>query len=178
MAGLGDWARRRSGQPQPQATAAPRMPAAAPALPIPPPGYAWAVSNGQYVCVPLIQPQTAPQLVAPVRQPAGVVPFSPQPLTSPGFPGQPSSRAETCVLVKPGDKDTYADLLDTLPSMAPDISTGYDAMSGRPSPTTLAEIKGCAEAFGDQTAPHPDAPLRAFPEGAQLVRGSTPLKGN
>lgn len=113
-----------------------------------------------------------------MRQPARVVPYAPQPLTGQFAPGQAGPRIETCVLVKPGDKDPYRDLLGALPEVVPDQSGGFDAMAGRPSPTTLAELQGCPEAMGDATSPNPDAPLRSFPEGAALLPGSTPLKGN
>ena len=175
MAGLGDWARRRmgAGQPQrPQPQAAPRMPSAAPALPMPPPGYTWAVSNGQYVCIPL----ASPPIVAPVRQPAGTVPYIPQPITGQFPQGQAGPVAETCVIVKPGDRDPYAELLARTPEYGGiPASSGYDAMAGRQSPETIA---AGASLTVDMDAPHPEAPTRAYPDGASLARGSMPLKGN
>lgn len=184
MAGLGDWARRRASsgnQQQERAAPAPSARQAAPALAAPPPGFTWALLGGQYVLIQaqqVTQSVPAPAIVAPVRQPARVVPYAPQPLTGPLAPGHAGPRIETCVLVKPGDKDPYRDLLGALPEVVPDQSGGFDAMAGRPSPTTLAELQGCSEAMGDATSPNPDAPLRSFPEGAALLPGSTPLKGN
>jgi len=181
MAGLGDWARRRvsSGNRQDPVPAASQP--TIPSLPPPPAGYAWALHGSNYVLVQLQQvstPAAPPSIVAPIRQPSGVVPYVPQPITGPLTPGQAGPRIETCVLVKPGDKDPYRDLLCALPDIVPDQSAGFDAMAGRPSPATLAAIQGCSEAIGDATAPNPDAPLRSFPEGSALLQGSTPLKGN
>jgi hypothetical protein len=77
------------------------------------------------------------------------------------------------VLVKPGDKDPYAELLASLPDLVPD-NGGYDAMAGNPSPMTIAEAGNCAEFATSQDG----QAMRAFPEGAVLARGSVPLKGS
>lgn len=175
------WASRRSGQGKQAAPVAPSAPAvasAAPGLAIPPPGFAWAHMAGQFVLVPLAQPPAPPpvQIQAPPRQPAGIVPFVQQPLTSSIPPGVGVKRTETCVLVKPGDQDTYADMLAGVPDLVPD-NGGYDAMEGRPSPQTVAELQQCPEfqSIGADV-PNPDAPTRSFPVGASLARGSMPLK--
>jgi hypothetical protein len=156
----------------------PQVPVATPpvaqALPLPPPGYGWTIdARGQYMCVPLappVAPTTGPVFVPPPRQPSGLRPFVPQPLTSPFPAGHATPRVETCVLVKPGDKDTYSDLLAQLPDLVPD-NGGYDAMAGRPSPETVREIGGLPEFATSQDG----QAMRAFPEGAVLARGSTPL---
>jgi hypothetical protein len=184
MAGLGDWARRKmsSGQPQPQPSrVAPPPPVGTPALAAPPPGYAWAFMQGTYVLIPLAAPPpppSQPAFVPPVRQPSAVVPYVPQPITSPVLPGHAGPHAETCFLVKPGDRDTYAELLSQTPELVPDQSGGFDAMAGRPSPQTMAELTGCAEALASAADPNPGAPLRSFAPGASLLPGSQPLKGN
>ena len=47
------------------------------------------------------------------------------------------------MLVKPGDRDTYAELLATLPELVPDHSP-YDAMTGNPAPSTIVELDDTA----------------------------------
>jgi hypothetical protein len=129
-----------------------------------------------YVLVPLAPaaaPTTAPVYAPPPRQPSGVVPFVPQPLTSQFPPGHATPRVETCVLVKPGDKDTYGDLLAGLPDLVPD-NGGYDAMAGNPSPLTVQECGGAMEFATSQD----HQAMRAYPEGSILSRGSMPLKGS
>jgi hypothetical protein len=182
MADFSSWAQRRAGrggQPpgeraQP-ATAAPSRPAQQ--LPLPPPGYAWTIDQyGRYMAVPLAPPApatTAPIYAPPPRQPAGLRPFVPQPLTSQMPPGHATARVETCVLVKPGDKDTYGDMLANLPDLVPD-NGGYDAMAGNPSPLTVQECGGSSEFAMSNDGQS----MRAYPEGAVLSRGSMPLKGS
>lgn len=178
MPNWSSWAARRTGrgptQPQPQAprTVAPPPPEV---LAPPPPGYAWAVQGNGYVLVPLVQPQA---FVAPPRQPAGVRPFVPQAITSPFPPGAAMRKVETCVLVKPGDRDPYADFMASVPDLVPDDGQ-YDAMAGRPNPLTVQEAGAAAE-FVESMPERPSDSAdmrRAFPEGAQLVRGSAPLRG-
>ena len=84
---------------------------------------------------------------------------------------------ETCVLVKSGDRDTYAELLEQMPELVPDNSP-YDAMAGNPSPETMSQMAGVTEFAaivnpgpGDQGAP------RSFQPGAGLAKGSMPLRG-
>ena len=125
--------------------------------------------------VPLGQPapQAQPAFVPPPRQPSGLRPFVQQPTTSQFPAGHATARVETCVLVKPGDKDPYAELLAGLPDLVPD-NGGYDAMAGNPSPLTVQE---CGQTSEFATSQDGQA-MRAFPEGAVLSRGSTPLKGS
>lgn len=129
-----EWARRQAGQPKAIPQPAPTQPQAAqPALPPPPPGYGYVVDGQRYVLVPLSQPQpvTAPP---PPRAPG----------TRPYVPGQPAARAvhrpngsgpppRTCALVKPGTRDTYAELLDTVPDLLQGEAMVYD-------PQSLADI--------------------------------------
>lgn len=84
---------------------------------------------------------------------------------------------ETCALVKPGDRDTYAELLEKLPDIVPD-NNPYDAMAGNPSPQTIAEMAGVTE-FAAIVNPGPDdkGPTRSFLPGAALMKGSMPLRG-
>ena len=175
MADYSSWANRRSGRgqrPPEETRQSPQQ--AAPTLPTPPPGYAWGFQAGQYILLPLGQPAAAaqPAFVPPPRQPTGLRPFVPQPITSQFPTGHATARTETCVLVKPADKDPYADLLAGLPDLVPD-NGGYDAMAGNPNPLTVQEAGNCSEFATSQDG----QPLRAFPEGAVLARGSIPLKG-
>ena len=114
------WAQRRQsrGGHQPQEPGAPApAPRAQQTLPPPPPGQAWAWHpSGQYILVPLTTPTAPPSsgqvLQPPVRQPSGVVPFARQHYASQQPPGAPCKTVETCVLVKPGDRDAYAEMLE------------------------------------------------------------------
>lgn len=173
-----NWAQRRTSRGGQATAPATHVPTAAPAqtLPAPPPGYAWATHPQHgFIMVPMAQPSSAPAITPPIRQPAGVRPFVPQALTSPFPPGRGTERVETCVLVKPGDKDTYADMLAGLTDLVPDMSGGYDAMAGNPSPTTVQETAGCTEFSQTQDG----RALNAYPDGAQFISGSKPLgKGN
>ena len=131
--------------------------------------------QGRYIAVPLAQvaSPSAPSFVPPPRQPSGLVPYVPQHITSQFPPGHATARVETCVLVKPGDKDTYGELLANLPDLVPD-NGGYDAMAGNPSPLTIQECGGAMEFAISQD----HQAMRAYPEGAILFRGSQPLKGS
>jgi len=183
MADFSHWAQRRAGRgnqpPQNDRQAAPVKQAAAPAvqLPLPPPGYAWTVdAYGRYMAVPIappVAPTTGPVYAPPPRQPSGLVPYVQQSITSQMPPGHATSRIETCVLVKPGDKDTYGDMLAQLPDLVPD-NGGYDAMAGNPSPLTIQECGGLTEFARANDAQS----IRAYPEGSVLSRGSMPLKGS
>lgn len=178
------WANRRVGrapQEQRQAPAPRPQPAQrAPTLPPAPAGMAWSYMNGQYVLVQLAAPpvhmhpaQTS--IVAPVRQPAAVAPFVPQHIASPVHAGSPAAMPETCLLVKPGNRDTYAEFLASQPELVPD--PGFNAEAGNPNPAVVAELRGLAEYASGDSAVNPDAPLRSFAPGAHLIPGSAPLKG-
>jgi hypothetical protein len=177
MADFSSWAARRTGRGQRPAEEprAIQQQSPAPTLPAPPAGYAWGYHNGGYILVPLGQPAPAVQssFVSPPRQPSGLRPFVGQPITSQFPPGHATARVETCVLVKPADKDPYVEMLARLSDLVPD-NGGYDAMAGNPSPMTIAEVGNCAEFATSQDG----KAMRAFPEGAVLARGSVPLKGS
>ena len=179
------WAQRRQsrGGHQPQEPGAPApAPRAQQTLPPPPPGQAWAWHpSGQYILVPLATPtappSSLPALQPPVRQPSGVAPYARPQFGSEQPPGSPSKAVETCALVKPDARDTYAELLAQIPDIVPDTSP-YDAMAGNPSPQTVAEMAGVTE-FAAIVNPGPDnqGPARSFLPGAVLAKGSTPLRG-
>ena len=184
MSDFHSWAQRRQsrGGHQPQAPIVSPPTAASPAvLPPPPVGYAWGLHGSQYILVPLTTPTAPPSSVQvlqpPVRQPSGVVPFARQHYASQQPPGAPCKTVETCVLVKPGDRDTYAEMLEQVPDIVPD-NNPYDAMAGNPSPQTVAEMAGVTE-FAAIVNPGPDnqGPARSFLPGAVLAKGSTPLRG-
>ena len=178
------WANRRSGRaPQQEERESPRQSSRPPAqpqqvtLPPAPAGMAWSFQAGQFVLIPLGHPQVVREaaIVAPVRQPAGVVPYQRQQVMA-GLPaGSPARMVETCQLVKPGDRDTYAELLASTPDLVPD--PGFDVEAGNPNPLVVQELRGCSEYHPTVDAPQPNAPLRSFTGGAPLVRGSAPLKG-
>lgn len=181
------WANRRAGRgPQEQRQEARPQPARqaqaqSPTLPPPPAGMAWSFMAGQYVLVQL--PQSAPipmvpartTIVAPVRQPSAVAPFVPTPIHGGQPAGSPAAFAETCLLVKPGNRDTYAEFLAGVPELVPD--QGYNAEAGNPNPAVMAELRGLPEYQGQDGAVNPDAPLRSFTGGNPLINGSAPLKG-
>jgi hypothetical protein len=139
---------------------------------------AWSFMGGQYVLVqlasqpiPMVPARTT--IVAPVRQPGAVAPFVPQPIHG-GLPaGSPAAFAETCLLVKPGNRDTYAEFLATQPELVAD--PGYNAEAGNPNPAVAAELRGLAEYQGNDLAVNPDAPLRSFVGGNPIIMGSAPL---
>jgi hypothetical protein len=179
------WASRRQGRGQQEPRLAqqpqrnqPVAAAPAPTLPPPPVGFAWSIQGGQYILVQLApQPiHMAPArttIVAPVRQPAGVAPFTPQSIHS-GMPvGSPAGFVETCQLVKPGNRDTYAEFLATQPELVPD--QGFNAEAGNPNPAVIAELRGLPEYQGQDGAVNPEAPLRSFTGGRPLINGSAPL---
>lgn len=183
MSDFRSWAQRRQSRgshPQQDPGAPAPAPRAQQTLPPPPAGYAWGYHpSGNFVLVSLTATPAAPPapLQPPVRQPSGVVPLARQPFGSMQPPGAPSKAVETCTLVKPGDKDPYADLLAQLPEVIPDTNP-YDAMAGNPSPQTMAEMGGVTE-FAAIVNPGPEdqGPARSFPAGAVLAKGSTPLRG-
>jgi|GEM_PF-3288163 len=186
MADFSRWAQRRGGGHRQD----PDRPApAAPTLPLPPQGYAWGYQAGQYILIPLqaqppqpAQPQQQPQYVPPPRQPQGMQPFVPQPLGGSFPPGHATQRVETCLLVKPDARDTYADLLSTLPDLVPPDER-YNAMEGRISPETLAAVGNIPElietppAAPEKPVGNPEQLRRAFAGSGQLIRGSQPIPG-
>jgi hypothetical protein len=184
MTDFRSWAHRRQSrgghQAQQQTELAPPSAPAPRTLPLPPEGYAWGMHGGQYVLIPLATPASAPSvqpLRPPIRQPSGVVPFSRQHFASAIPPAAPSKAIETCTLVKPGDRDTYAEMMEQVPDIVPDNSP-YDAMAGNPSPATAAEMAGVTE-FATIVNPGPDEQggARSFLPGAVLAKGSVPLRG-
>lgn len=177
------WANRRAGRgPQEQrqepARPQPARQAQSPTLPPAPAGMAWSFQAGQFVLIQLApQPiQMVPArttIVAPVRQPAGVAPFVPQSIHGGQPAGSPASMPETCLLVKPGNRDTYAEFLATQPELWPD--QGYNVEAGNPNPAVMAELRGLPEYQGQDGAVNPEAPLRSFTGGRPLLSGSAPL---
>jgi hypothetical protein len=89
---------------------------------------------------------------------------------------------ETCLLVKPDARDTYADLLSTLPDLVPPDER-YNAMEGRISPETLAAVGNIPElietppAAPEKPVGNPEQLRRAFAGSGQLIRGSQPIPG-
>ena len=174
-----DWANRRSGRGGAPAEAhhQPPQQAAYPQLAPPPPGYAWAQTPAGIMLV-----QVAPQssFPPPVRQPQGVVPY-----VNPGapayVPGAPPPSAyqpppKSCVLVRDGGVDKWAETLASLPDLVP--PTPYDAMSGRTNPAVLAELGGMPE-FNWIMVPHGGAEAKAGvvappPMAGMGARGSIP----
>ena len=103
MNDFSNWAQRRAGRGNrpPQNDRAPARQAApsAQALPPPAPGYAWAIHPQHgYIMVPLDPTPAAPRAPAfspPPRQPSGLVPFVPQPITSQMPPGHATPRVRS-----------------------------------------------------------------------------------
>jgi hypothetical protein len=87
--------------------------------------------------------------------------------------GSPAGFIETCQLVKPGNRDTYAEFLATQPELVPD--SGYNAEAGNPNPAVVAELRGLAEYQSQDMAVNPGAPLRSFVGGNPIIMGSAPL---
>ena len=179
MSDFHSWAQRRQSrgghQPQESGFSAP-VPRAQQTRPPPPAGDAWGYhQSGQFVLVPLATsaaPAPAP-LQPPIRQPSAVIPFARPQFGSEQPPAAPAKMVETCALVKPGDRDTYAELLEKLPDIVPDTSP-YDAMAGNPSPQTVAEMAGVTEFAPIVSEP---AQTRSFLPGTALMKGSMPLRG-
>ena len=173
------WAQRRQSRGgHPDVAPSAPAPRAQQTLPPPPPGHAWGWhSSGQYILVPLATPaappSSLPALQPPVRQPSGVAPYARPQFGSEQPPGSPSKAVETCALVKPDARDTYAELLAQIPDIVPDTSP-YDAMAGNPSPQTIAEMAGVTEFAPIVSEP---AQTRSFLPGAALMKGSMPLRG-
>ena len=163
-----DWANRRASHGgrvnQPQQQHRQEISNTAPA--IPPPGYAWLMhpQHGM-VLVPLSQ--TAPVIPTPIRQAQHMT--MPQTVAQ-NFAPSYSPSIQTCTLVKPGNRDTYAELLQTIPDLVP--PSGFDAMTGNISPLTAQELQGCAEF--SQMSFQQDAPI-AFSRGAVLVQNVSDL---
>ena len=173
------WAQRKMSQPRVaasgpgQAASLPRPSQVGSSAPpgSPPPGYAWcAHPSAGWVLMALV-PQSTTFIPAPVRQPDGVGPFCPVPIGYPQLrPGQIAPQERTCVLVKPGDRDLYAELLARVPSLVP--VSQYDAMSGRPDPQVQAELGNLPE-FHDLGPVAQEAPTQAYPtsgKGAPLAK--------
>jgi hypothetical protein len=45
------------------------------------------------------------------------------------------------MVVRPGNVDTYADMMQGIPELFPDYSGGHDAMAGNPSPESQAALQ-------------------------------------
>lgn len=174
MTDWNEWARRQAGRPkvvsQEQAPApAPPTQPAQPTLPPPPSGFAYRLDANQgYVLVPITQ---ATPVVAPPPRAAGTVPYGdhPQALAAQRPPGVVLSRpARTCVLVKPGNKDTFAELLQGLPDLTGGQSAAYEQEA-------LAEIQSMPEANDVASATNPDAPADAG-YGARPPKGAGQIK--
>lgn len=151
--------------PSAQPVAPPPSPAA---LPAPPPGYTWA-QHPQYglIAVPL-----ASSIPPPVRTPQGTVPYvAGAPVAQPQHAGGrvipfPPARG-TCELVKPGDRDTYAELLTGVPDL---VQAG--AVQAGNSDAVAAELRGLPE-FASASAD-----VTAYPNGTQgLVQKVGDLRG-
>lgn len=156
MSNYANWARRQSSRGS-VPSVPPGVPIAsngvAPAsIPQAPPGYAWCMHP------------TAGMVLVPLDGGGYQVPQSPAPmpravLSRPGF-SPPTAPVETCLLVHPGNRDTYAEMLATLPDLVP--PTGYDAMKGNPDPRVVAECQSAVELMGGSDgAVHPESGLRA-----------------
>lgn len=158
---LARWAAKQLGGVfnEPQKKAAP---ATAPgALPPPPPGYGYVWDQGRqtFLMVPM-----APQANYQPPAPYAAQSYPSAPATSGYAQVIPirQTRAQTCALVKPGDKDPYADFIAGVPELpVPQLGVGYDAMAGNMSPATREALRGVAEAPSD-------SPMDAYPKGAVL----------
>lgn len=139
MSDYTDWSSRYTGRGAPEEPPQPTQ--EPPQLVTPPPGYTWAYDGRQYVLVATnTQPPIPQPVVSPYAAPRVAQPY-PQGPTPPRRGVPPRQRVETCMLVKPGDRDPYAELLDGLPDLAPDAG-GYDAMAGNPNPALANELAG------------------------------------
>lgn len=171
MSDYKDWAHRRAsrGTPNNQAAAAPVQ--TAPVLPMPPPGYAYAAHPQYgYILVPLQQMAPPPAYASPMQQPQGVIPYVPN-AAAPHTAARvlPFARPKTCALVKEGDVDTYANMLANVPDLVP--PSGYDAMTGNPSPETVQELSGISEYQSAMSMPieaRPTAGKGAVAPGAKV----------
>lgn len=164
------WAQRRmsrEGTPQaapppavtPAAPLPPAPPVASPpsSLPAPPPGYTWA-QHPQYglIAVPL-----APAIPPPVRTPQGTVPFvAGPPVAQPQHAGGrvipfPAGHG-SCELVKPGNRDTYAELMAGVPDL---VQAGV--VQAGSADAVAAELRGLPE-FASASAD-----VTAYPKGTE-----------
>jgi hypothetical protein len=105
-------------------------------------------------------PPMAPPQRVPGTQPYIAPPVQVTPGTQPPAPGAPPrKRVQTCTLVKPGDRDPYAELLAGIPDLVPD--SGFDSMAGNPDPSVQQELGGLME-MGEGGPPpvahHPSKP--------------------
>ena len=153
-----NWARRQSSRgPAPAVPSGDpiaSMGAADPASISPAPaGFAWCMHpQAGLVLVPLEGASPVPAMQYPHTPPVA--------RSRPGMLPPTPAKVETCMLVHPGNRDTYAELLATLPELVP--PSGYDAMKGNPDPQVVADCQGCAELTrGSDQAVHPEAGLRA-----------------
>ena len=158
MGAYEDWANRQVGRGgsapatarTPAQHAAPPPP---PALPAPPPGFGY-VPNAQYgwVLVPIsYAPPAAPVMAGPPAYPGAGY-------TAPVPPTRAPARVipiRTNTLVKDSARDLYAEVLAGVPDLVP--PGAYDAMTGNPSPETLAAMAGMAEFSSSMSMSPPDA---------------------
>lgn len=153
-----NWARRQSSRGPapavPTGVTIASMGAAAPAsIPPAPAGFAWCMHpQAGLVLVPLEGASPIPSVQYPHTPPVA--------RSHPGMMPPTPAKVETCLLVHPGNRDTYAELLATLPELAP--PSGYDSMKGNPDPRVVAECQSCPEfTRGSDGAVHPESGLRA-----------------
>lgn len=156
---------REPGEHSPPGRAPGGPPAAAP-LPPPPPGYGWAWHPQYgYMAVPL-------QQAAPAPPPAPAAYYPPPSQARPAQPQAPArvlpfQRPQTCQLVRPGNRDTYAELLETIPDLvAPQQFDG-------PSPETLAELAHLPEFHDVGPGADPHTPTAGFPTSGRGTPGNT-----
>jgi hypothetical protein len=175
------WAQRKVSKgppPAPQATSVSVAPVAGPPGAAPA-GYAWTPHpSAGWVLVSLVGQAPVTSIPAPwppQTQPGGFSAPTPQPPLAPPdsgarilpFTGGPSP--ETCLLVKPGNVDPYADLLSNLPEMIPNTS-GYDAMRGQMSPSSIRELSTAGVGIS------PDSPMSFTSSVHQPVRVTADLR--
>jgi hypothetical protein len=120
------------------------------------------------VLMPLSALQAPTNIVAPTRQPQAFSPMTPPNFTT-QRPVSGTKSTQTCLIVKPGDRDTYAEMLSSVPSLAED--SPYDAMDGNPSPETVAALQGVSE-FETMRSSEPP---KSFVGGKPIMAGSAPL---
>ncbi len=83
-------------------------------LQAPPEGYAWSMHPEHgYILIPL----NAPPMQAPPRQPYSASSYPTY--SGPSYNPPPVAQVEaTCTIVKPGNRDTYMELLNTVPDIS------------------------------------------------------------
>lgn len=179
MTDWNSWAQRKLSRGGHAPESAPAPPAAQPqvaptSLPLPAPGYAWAM-HPEYgpIMVPL-----QPAFPSPPRQPQGVTPFVPQPVryaSTPHMAGAftTSAPVTTSTLVKPGNRDTYAELLATIPDLVP--PSGYDSMAGVPDPSVVQELAGMPEYRTVGEGGNPNTSAFAYPVAGRGAPSSSAM---